>query len=112
MSFFKEFKLKIKLVYYAKTVTCSLHQAPEIMISKPYNPRISDLWSLGSVLYVMVMGRLPYGRIEDEVEVKSLGQVQFPDPQVLVLSNEMKELIQGMLAYVPSVRCVKLSQSF
>ena len=70
----------------------------------PYDPRVGDLWGLGSVLYAMVVGRLPFGRIKDEQEARSLRPLQFPEPHVLVLTREVKELLRGMLAYVPSAR--------
>ena len=76
------------------------------MMKTPYDPRIGDLWGLGAVLYAMIVGRLPYGRIKDENEAKTLKPLQFPDPHVLVLTAEVKELLKGMLAYVPSARSV------
>ena len=36
------------------------YAAPEILKVKPYNAMISDVWSLGVVLYVMVNCRLPF----------------------------------------------------
>ncbi|KAK7090574.1 uncharacterized protein [Littorina saxatilis] len=80
------------------------YQAPELVMKTPYDPRGGDLWGLGSVLYVMVVGRLPHGRIKDEQEARSLRPLQFPEPHVLVLSREVQELLRGMLAYVPSAR--------
>ncbi|CAG2100353.1 unnamed protein product [Medioppia subpectinata] len=34
--------------------------APEVLKITPYNPMISDVWSMGIVLYVMVNNRLPF----------------------------------------------------
>ena len=34
--------------------------APEVLKSQPYNPLISDVWSMGIVLYVLVQSRLPF----------------------------------------------------
>lgn len=79
-------------------------QPPELLLKVPYDPRIGDLWGLGSVLYAMTVGRLPYGRIKDEQEARALRLLQFPEPHVLVLTQELKDLLKGMLAYVPSAR--------
>lgn len=81
-----------------------LIQPPELLLKVPYDPRIGDLWGLGSVLYAMTVGRLPYGRIKDEQEARALRLLQFPEPHVLVLTQELKDLLKGMLAYVPSAR--------
>ena len=77
-------------------------------MKSPYDPRVGDLWGLGSVLYAMVVGRLPFGRIKDENEARSLRPLQFPEAHVLVLTREVKDLLRGMLAYVPSARFVCL----
>jgi len=34
--------------------------APEVILAKGYNSHV-DLWSLGTILYEMVFGILPYG---------------------------------------------------
>ncbi|CAD5124624.1 DgyrCDS12893 [Dimorphilus gyrociliatus] len=33
---------------------------PEILIGQPYKPLTADVWSMGVVLYIMVIGRLPF----------------------------------------------------
>ncbi|KAK7480450.1 hypothetical protein BaRGS_00028267, partial [Batillaria attramentaria] len=78
------------------------YQAPELIVKSPYDPRIGDMWGLGTVLYTMVVGRLPYGRIKDEQEARALRPLEFPDPHVMILTREVKDLLRGMLAYVPS----------
>jgi len=80
------------------------YQAPEMILRQPYNPRQSDLWSLGCVLYHMVVGRLPHGRIKTDEDAKGLKPLDFPKPHVLVLSPMIKELLTGMLSYVASSR--------
>lgn len=36
------------------------YASPEILKGIPYQPQLSDVWSMGVVLFAMVFGRLPF----------------------------------------------------
>lgn len=36
------------------------YASPEILKGVPYQPQLSDIWSMGVVLYAIVYGRLPF----------------------------------------------------
>ncbi|XP_047120555.1 testis-specific serine/threonine-protein kinase 4-like [Schistocerca piceifrons] len=77
------------------------YAAPEILKGRPYRPDLSDIWSMGVVLYAMVFGRLPF---DDSNYTKLLKQVQsrvvFPkEPQV---SSACRLLITRILAPIVS----------
>ncbi|KAI5753364.1 hypothetical protein M8J77_026227 [Diaphorina citri] len=75
------------------------YASPEILQGIPYAPHLSDIWSMGVVLFAMVFGRLPF---DDSSVNELLKQVQnkvtFPkQPEV---STECKELISNILSPV------------
>ena len=65
-------------------------QAPEMLLKSSYDPRQLDLWSLGAVLYTMVIGKLPHGRLKTEEEARSLKPLAFPAPSVMILTPQVK----------------------
>ena len=72
--------------------------APEILRKQVYNEKC-DIWSLGVIIYKMLVGKYPYfpqgGGLEDllmEIEKKS-----FAFPQNIKISDDMKRVICRML---------------
>lgn len=65
------------------------YAAPEILLGKPYDAAKADMWSLGIVLYSMLVGDFPF---------KSLIQIMtgnYPEPEFV--SEECKDLLRGLL---------------
>uniref|UniRef100_A0A3B1J8A9 non-specific serine/threonine protein kinase n=1 Tax=Astyanax mexicanus TaxID=7994 RepID=A0A3B1J8A9_ASTMX len=63
------------------------YAAPEVLNQIPYDPKKSDVWSLGLILHEMLTGRLPYECTSD-----------------LPLSEPCRSIIQSMLQHEPSDR--------
>ncbi|KAH7956393.1 hypothetical protein HPB52_008790 [Rhipicephalus sanguineus] len=80
------------------------YAAPEILQGICYLPKLADVWSLGVILYVMVTGLLPYesNGLLRQVRLQMTRTVRFP--KVLPLSQELKNLIRGMLEPVVTLR--------
>lgn len=76
--------------------------APEVLKSKPYNPLISDVWSMGVVLYVLVMNRLPFSDRNTKELLQS--QLERNYKYVKNISQDLKDLIGLHLNPNPSTR--------
>jgi len=82
-----------------------LYMAPEILRYEKYDAK-ADLWSVGTVLFEMVVGRPPF-RATNHVELlrkieQSEDQIKFP--KEVVISPGIKELIKSLLKRTPVER--------
>ena len=82
-----------------------LYMAPEILRYEKYDAK-ADLWSVGTVLYEMMVGKPPF-RAANHVELlrkieKGEDKIRFPEDAVL--SDSMKKLIRGLLKRNPVER--------
>ncbi|KAF7496537.1 Testis-specific serine/threonine-protein kinase 1 [Sarcoptes scabiei] len=76
--------------------------APEILQSHRYNPLISDVWSIGVVLYVLVNNRLPFVEKDSRKMVKKQLDCVYRINQSL--SSQLNDLIGLHLNPNPSNR--------
>uniref|UniRef100_A0A4W6CXU2 non-specific serine/threonine protein kinase n=1 Tax=Lates calcarifer TaxID=8187 RepID=A0A4W6CXU2_LATCA len=78
----------------------SSYAAPEILRSCPYNPKVSDVWSMGVVLYMMLYASMPYdaSNIRRMVEIQIQHNINFPS--ILSVSSEAKDLIRSILSCI------------
>ena len=82
-----------------------LYMAPEILRYEKYDAK-ADLWSVGTVLYEMVVGRPPF-RATNHVELlrrieKGEDRIRFPEENPI--SDDIKRLIRGLLKRNPVER--------
>lgn len=82
-----------------------LYMAPEILRYEKYDAK-ADLWSVGTVLYEMVVGRPPF-RATNHVELlrkieKGEDRIRFPEENTA--SDDIKSLIRGLLKRNPVER--------
>ncbi|XP_076620720.1 testis-specific serine/threonine-protein kinase 3 [Colletes latitarsis] len=72
------------------------YASPEILKGIPYLPQLSDVWSMGVVLYAMVYGRLPF---DDTNYNQLLKQVQskVTFPKEPIVSDACRMLISRIL---------------
>lgn len=100
----------------------SLYMAPEILRYEKYDAKV-DLWSVGAVLFEMVVGKPPF-RAQNHVELlrkieRGEDRIKFPDERSaartplpdgtlptppLIVPDDLKALIRGLLKRKPSER--------
>jgi serine/threonine protein kinase len=80
------------------TTNCGspLYAAPEIVQAKPYVGPEVDIWSLGVVLYAMLVGALPFEDENLKGLYRKIGEGRFAFPEHV--SPPARELVRGMLA--------------
>ncbi|KAI9889821.1 MAG: Serine/threonine-protein kinase [Vezdaea aestivalis] len=82
-----------------------LYMAPEILRYEKYDAK-ADLWSVGTVIYEMVLGKPPF-RASNHVELlkrieKQADEIRFPAD--VAISRPIKNLIRGLLRRKPVQR--------
>lgn len=80
---------------------------PEILCGIPYNPMLSDIWSMGVVLFTMMFGRLPYDDTNHKI---LLHQVQKPPvfPPGKNVAEDAKDLMCRILS--PAKRRIQMDE--
>jgi len=67
-----------------------------------YNPLLSDLWSLGVILFVMLTGYLPFCDQDVNTVYKQILACNYKIPSSV--SAAAKDLIQSLLERIPNKR--------
>ncbi|NWI89072.1 TSSK6 kinase, partial [Pitta sordida] len=78
--------------------------SPEVLMGIPYDAKKYDIWSLGVMLYVMVVGRFPF----DDTNIQSMPQLQkkgvlYPEG-LPPLPHPCQALIAQLLQFDPTSR--------
>nr|XP_036860480.1 tribbles homolog 2-like [Manis javanica] len=82
---------------------CPAYVSPEILnTSGSYSGKAADVWSLGVMLYTMLVGRYPFHDIEPSSLFSKIRRGQFNIPETL--SPKAKCLIRSILRREPSER--------
>ncbi|XP_069726980.1 testis-specific serine/threonine-protein kinase 2 [Phaenicophaeus curvirostris] len=73
------------------------YAAPEVLEGVPCDPRISDIWSLGVILYIMVYALMPFDDSNVRKMIHCQRQHEIPFPESKYLTAECKDLIYHLL---------------
>lgn len=90
------------------------YAAPELMSGKPYDGRKTDLWSLGVILYALLVGYLPFNLEAGQTRRQFFSKIlradfTFPNSEKetgrkSMISNEAKDLVKKILQVNPQKR--------
>jgi 5'-AMP-activated protein kinase catalytic alpha subunit len=83
-----------------------LYSAPEVLKCASHDPKKSDVWSLGVILYFMLVGDYPWSNIaslKDLIEYVDKENIEISYPNIQ-LSQCLKDLIQKILQRDPNKR--------
>eukprot|EP00199_Chlamydomonas_sp_CCMP681_P002628 CAMPEP_0119116116 /NCGR_PEP_ID=MMETSP1180-20130426/52106_1 /TAXON_ID=3052 ORGANISM="Chlamydomonas cf sp, Strain CCMP681" /NCGR_SAMPLE_ID=MMETSP1180 /ASSEMBLY_ACC=CAM_ASM_000741 /LENGTH=324 /DNA_ID=CAMNT_0007105231 /DNA_START=111 /DNA_END=1085 /DNA_ORIENTATION=- len=86
------------------------YMAPELIKSLPYDGRLIDVWSCGVVLYVMLVGKYPFGT-PDESNARDkknmmlkVANAEWQVPSEVPISAECHDLLRRILVADPKAR--------
>jgi serine/threonine protein kinase len=84
--------------------TCGspIYAAPEVLSGQGYDGKMSDIWSLGVVLYVMATAMPPWQCQNGAELFKEVSKGEFKIPGFI--SSELKVLIRAMMRVLPTER--------
>ena len=83
------------------------YTSPEIILGKNYDPRLTDIWALGVILYTIVVGHLPfYHRNGEKLQsmYHRIAHVDYKYPSGVEIDKDAKNLIGSILKYTPKSR--------
>jgi len=79
--------------------------APEILLGKSYSPAV-DVWSMGIILYTLLIGSFPFADDDQQALFRLIcsGKYDVAQPEWGMISNEVKDLLKGLLDTNPDTR--------
>ena len=78
--------------------------APEILEAKHGHSYEVDIWSLGVILYTMIVGRPPFETSDVRTTYRRIRYNQYSFPESVRISEPAKDLIQSILRTEPTTR--------
>ncbi|KIO19784.1 hypothetical protein M407DRAFT_40399, partial [Tulasnella calospora MUT 4182] len=78
------------------------YAAPEMLLCQRYTGTEVDSWSLGVILYCLLVGTLPFDDDDEDVMKRKIIQGDYEDPEWL--STDARDLIRNLLQKDPAKR--------
>ena len=78
--------------------------APEVLEGKSGHSYEVDYWSLGVIIYTLIIGKPPFETTDVKATYQRIKQNNYSFPEHVSISDEAKDLIQRILTKNPSSR--------
>src|SRR5512140_782794 len=94
-----------KMTMTGALVGAPAHMAPEIIEGEEAGPE-ADVFSMGTILYLLATGKLPFSAANTTATLKRILDGQYEDPRGLcpAISDELAEILSRCLARDPGAR--------
>ncbi|KAM3387062.1 hypothetical protein ACQJBY_010131 [Aegilops geniculata] len=90
------------------TVGTPAYIAPEVLSRREYDGKVTDVWSCGVTLYVMLVGGYPFEDPDDPKNFrKTIGRImsiQYKIPEYVHVSQDCKQLLASIFVANPAKR--------
>jgi len=81
------------------------YAAPEVLKGNPYNPYISDIWSLGIIIFTMLYGKLPFDDTNHRLLLKQVqSPLRIPPNYKNDVSEEAKTALKNIIQPESTIR--------
>lgn len=94
----------IEDIYSTEFVGSENYTAPEILRRIPYNPFLSDVWSMGIILFSMLFGQFPWNDVMTVIHKRDYEGPMMHFPADIEVSYQAKLLLSSMLSFSPATR--------
>ena len=84
-----------------------MYTAPEVLIgNQSYDPKLSDTWSCGIVLFILLSAGLPFSKndLREIIKAKNVSLMKLPSHYNKSLSVHPDLLLRRILVFTPSAR--------
>jgi len=78
--------------------------SPEVLNQEKHDPLVADVWSLGVILYHMLVGDSPWSFVESLDELLDLVVFESTVKLPQFLSEQVRDLLGGILVRQPKAR--------
>lgn len=80
-----------------------IYISPEILAGRQYDGKMSDMWALGVLLYVLTVGNIPWENINNETQLfYQIQTARYHIPETL--SPGLQNIINGLMQPQPTLR--------
>jgi len=78
--------------------------APEVLEGRSGHSYEVDIWSLGVIIYTLIIGKPPFETTDVKATYRRIKQNQYSFPEHVPISNEARDLICRILTGDPAAR--------